>query len=498
MVLTGLLVGLGAREDSMDERVALAFNEDERELLERAYAEAEVSEAERDSEMLRLSEDRLSGKLREKLILDLARLRGYGESSSLKEDSLYKAVTGLSEKELPVPESVFKALDERVKGLRRKVIGELEKLGHFLLDDKSYSPVIDGFRDGIYTAGLDTVVQWFDIYMVSVEAFNFLTSNGAVKVTDRVPNIAESVFRERLIVQRADGTVRLATKQEVKKMPVGVVKEKIRLLTEEKERGVLLSAWVTTGDNKYLKAVYPSIKVRGKGVPNLKEVLGEHLQDIRKALRYIVSYEFSHEDIRVLIDTPKEVVYLDSADDELLDNGKIIEMLKAVKKGTDPDYGTEYEKIAFNIARDALSRRSYSLTEKQSKIIESVYEKLQGTGTEKKKADSEQVAKAKEVLAELDKRETLSGKAPSSYAIMVRDIAGRMAKGLKCSEKQIAVVDKFYAGFKKRKDENEAVSPSKDGSKKVDSVSKKSEESNAGNTGSVWDVYMNLDAAFGG
>lgn len=482
----------------MDERIALAFNEDERELLERAYAEAEVSEAERDSEMLGLSEDRLSGKLREKLLLDLARLRGYGESSSLKEDSLYKAVTGLSERELPVPESVFKALDERVKGLRQKVIGELEKLGHFLLDDKSYSPVIDGFRDGIYTAGLDTVVQWFDIYMVSVEAFNFLTSNGAVKVTDRVPNIAESVFRERLIVRRADGTVRLATKQEVKKMPVGVVKEKIRLLPEDKERGVLLSAWVTTGDNKYLKAVYPSIKVRGKGVPNLKEVLSEHLQDIRKALRYIVSYEFSHEDIRVLIDTPKEVAYLDSAEDELLDNGKIIEMLKAVKKGTDPDYGTEYEKIAFNIARDALSRKSYCLTEKQSKIIESVYEKLQGTGTEKKKADSEQVAKAKEVLEELNKRETLSGKTPSSYAIMVRDIAGRMAKGLKCSEKQIAVVDKFYAGFKKRKDENEAVSPSKDGSKKVDSVSKKSEESSAGNTGSVWDVYMNLDAAFGG
>lgn len=482
----------------MDERIALAFNEDERELLERAYAEAEVSEAERDSEMLGLSEDRLSGKLREKLLLDLTRLRGYGESSSLKEDSLYNAVVSLSEKELPVPESVFKALDERVKGLRQKVIGELEKLGHFLLDDKSYSPVIDGFRDGIYTAGLDTVVQWFDIYMVSVEAFNFLTSNGAVKVTDRVPNIAESVFRERLIVRRADGTVRLATKQEVKKMPVGVVKEKIRLLPEEKERGVLLSAWVTTGDNKYLKAVYPSIKVRGKGVPNLKEVLGEHLQEIRKALRYIVSYEFSHEDIRVLIDTPKEVVYLDSAEDELLDNGKIIEMLKAVKKGTDPDYGSEYEKIAFNIARDALSRKSYSLTEKQSKIIESVYEKLQGTGTEKKKADSEQVAKAKEVLEELNKRETLSGKTPSSYAIMVRDIAGRMAKGLKCSEKQIAVVDKFYAGFKKRKDENEAVSPSKDGSKKVDSVSKKSEESNTGNTGSVWDVYMNLDAAFGG
>lgn len=484
----------------MDERIALAFNEDERELLERAYAEAEVSEAERDSEMLGLSEDRLSGKLREKLILDLARLRGYGESSSLKEDSLYKAVVSLSERELPIPESVFKALDERVKGLRQTVIGELEKLGHFLLDDKSYSPVIDGFRDGIYTAGLDTVVQWFDIYMVSVEAFNFLTSNGAVKVTDRVPNIAESVFRERLIVRRADGTVRLATKQEVKKMPVGVVKEKIRLLPEEKERGVLLSAWVTTGDNKYLKAVYPSIKVRGKGVPNLKEVLGEHLQEIRASLRYIVSYEFSHEDIRVLIDTPKEVVYLDSAEDELLDNGKIIEMLKAVKKGTDPDYGSEYEKIAFNIARDALSRKSYSLTEKQSKIVESVYEKLKGAGEEgvKKKADSEQVAKAKEVLEELDKRETLSGKAPSSYAIMVRDIAGRMAKGLKCSEKQIAVVDKFYAGFKKRKDENEAVSPSKDGSKKVDSVSKKSEESNTGNTCSVWDVYMNLDSAFGG
>lgn len=482
----------------MDERIALAFNEDERELLEQAYAEAEVSEAERDSEMLGLSEDRLSGKLREKLILDLARLRGYGESSSLKEDSLYKAVVSLSERELPIPESVFKALDERVNGLRQKVIEELEKLGHFLLDDKSYSPVIDGFRGEIYTAGLDTVVQWFDIYMVSVEAFNFLTSNGAVKVTDRVPNIAESVFRERLIVRRADGTVRLATKQEVKKMPVGVVKEKIRLLPDDKERGVLLSAWVTTGDNKYLKAVYPSIKVRGKGVPNLKEVLGEHLQDIRKVLRYIVSYEFSHEDIRVLIDTPKEVVYLDSAEDELLDNGKIIEMLKAVKKGTDPDYGTEYEKIAFNIARDALSRKSYCLTEKQSKIIESVYEKLQGTGTEKKKADSGQVAKAKEVLEELDKRETLSGKAPSSYAIMVRDIAGRMAKGLKCSEKQIAVVDKFYAGFKKREDGNEAVSQSKDGSKKVDSVSKKSEESNTGDTGSVWDVYMNLDAAFGG
>lgn len=480
------------------EKVALAFSQDEEELLNKAYREAGVTDSERASEMLGLSEDRLSGKLREKLVLDLAQLRGYGESGSLKEDSLYKAVVSLSERELPIPDSVFRALAGRVGKLREQVIGELEKLGHFLLDDKSYSPVIDGFRDGIYTAGLDTVVQWFDIYMVSVEAFNFLTSNGAVKVTDRVPNIAESVFRERLIVRRADGTVRLATKQEVKKMPVGVVKEKIRLLPEEKERGVLLSAWVTTGDNKYLKAVYPSIKVRGKGVPNLKEVLGEHLQEIRKALRYIVSYEFSHEDIRVLIDTPKEVVYLDSADDELLDNGKIIEMLKAVKKGTDPDYGSEYEKIAFNIARDALSRKSYSLTEKQSKIIESVYEKLQGTGTEKKKADSEQVTKAKEVLEELNKRETLSGKAPSSYAIMVRDIAGRMAKGLKCSEKQIAVVDKFYAGFKKRKDENEAVSPSKDGSKKVDSVSKKSEESSAGNTGSVWDVYMNLDAAFGG
>lgn len=484
----------------MGDRVALAFSQDEEELLNRAYKETGVTDSEREGEMLGLSEDRLSGKLREKLLLDLTRLRGYGESSNLKEDSLYKVAVRLSEKELPIPESVFKALDERVSELRKKVIEELETLGHFLLDDKSYSPVIDGFRDGIYTAGLDTVVQWFDIYMVSVEAFNFLTSNGAVKVTDRVPNIAESVFRERLIVRRADGTVRLATKQEVKKMPVGVVKEKIRLLPEEKERGVLLSAWVTTGDNKYLKAVYPSIKVRGKGVPNLKEVLSEHLQEIRKALRYIVSYEFSHEDIRVLIDTPKEVVYLDSAEDELLDNGKIIEMLKAVKKGTDPDYGSEYEKIAFNIARDALSRKSYSLTEKQSKIIESVYEKLKGaeTGNAKKKADSEEVLRAKEVLAELDKRETLSGKTPSSYAIMVRDIAGRMAKGLKCSEKQIAVVDKFYAGFKKRIEGSEAVSPSKDESKEAKCVSKESKESNTGNTGSVWDVYMNLDAAFGG
>ena len=82
----------------MDERIALAFNKDEREMLERAYAETEVSEAVRESETLGLSEDRLSGKLREKLVLDLARLRGYGESSSLKEDSLYKAVVSLSER----------------------------------------------------------------------------------------------------------------------------------------------------------------------------------------------------------------------------------------------------------------------------------------------------------------------------------------------------------------------------------------------------------------
>lgn len=485
----------------MEERatVALAFNKDEEGLFNGAFREAGVSEEERAGEMLSLSSDRLSGKLREKLLLDLTRLRGYGESSSLNEDRLYKAVVGLSERELPIPESVFKALDGRVMELRKKVIGELEKLGHFLLDDKSYSPVIDGFRGEIYTAGLDDIVRWFDIYMVSVEAYNFLTSNGAVKVTDRVPNIAESVFRERLIVRRADGTVRLATKQEVKKMPVGVVKEKIRLLPEAKERGVLLSAWVTTGDNKYLKTVFPSIKVRGKGVSNLKEVLDEHLQEIRASLRYIVSYEFSHEDIRVLIDTPKEVVYLDSAEDELLDNGKIIEMLKAVKKGTDPDYGSEYEKIAFNIARDALSRKSYSLTEKQSKIIEGVYEKLQGRETEsvKKKADSGQVAKAKEVLEELDKRETLSDKKPSSYAVMVRDIAGRMAKGLKCSEKQIAVVDKFYAGVKKHKEGNgnEAGIVTDKDSNGAKGASKKVEDSS---TGSVWDVYMNLDAAFGG
>lgn len=127
----------------MGDRVALAFSQDEEELLNRAYKETGVTDSEREGEMLGLSEDRLSGKLREKLLLDLTRLRGYGESSSLKEDSLYKVAVRLSEKELPIPESVFKALDGRVKGLRQKVIGELEKLGHFLLDDKSYSPVID-------------------------------------------------------------------------------------------------------------------------------------------------------------------------------------------------------------------------------------------------------------------------------------------------------------------------------------------------------------------
>lgn len=115
-----------------------------------------------------------------------------------------------------------------------------------------------------------------------------------------------------------------------------------------------------------------------------------------------------------------------------------VDALKEIKKELDPDYGTEYSKIAFKIAKQALKNKDYILSENQFSIISIEYSKI------KKRVNSvsiEVIDVARQVKSNISR--------DNSYCNMIYDIANQaLEKGSLSDKQEKLLIDYFEKEIK--------------------------------------------------
>ena len=292
----------------------------------------------------------------------------------------------------------------------------------------------------------------FIAIMKIVQTYKYLTSDGRISL-EIFPNMVSTLYRSVYYTNAANGE-RIATKREKEKMLAGVFKKKTLIVSPESEKNVLICAWVMMNNEKY----YNMIKNLPK-ISDVKDKIKTYIKDIIASMDYMVSHEFMEEDSKKMLNTPVFNDYLDSAEDEVIENVKIIDMLKLIKKELDPDYGSTYENIAWKIANQSLKTKRYDLSEKQMAIIENNYNNLirkkkeqdpnsdyketnNSSRQEKINVYSEELAKkAKEVKKFVNKQKT---KNTNSYYKMLLDIINKMNKSKFVTEKQAAQIQRIY------------------------------------------------------
>ena len=115
-----------------------------------------------------------------------------------------------------------------------------------------------------------------------------------------------------------------------------------------------------------------------------------------------------------------------------------VDVLKEIKKELDPDYGTEYSKIAFKIAKQALKNKDYILSENQFSIISIEYSKI------KKRLNSVGI----EVI-DVARQVKLNISRDNSYCNMIYDIANQaLEKGSLSDKQEKLLIDYFEKEIK--------------------------------------------------
>lgn len=406
------------------------------------------------------------------------KLDNYGNLEKLDIKGKYEGVVRVSKemvrKDIPLPNSfiqLFKNkiaksyLDDRLKRLSETYhvdIGTLE-------DEFSSLPFLSNIKSIIEENGSDNLSEdCFIAIMKIVQTYKYLTKNGEISI-EIFPNMVKTLYREVYYTNAVNGE-RLATKKEKAKMLAGVFKKKTSLLSKENEKNVLICAWVMTNNDVYYNMIKDLPKIN-----DTKDKIKTFIKDIINSMDYMVSHEFMEEDSKKMLETPVFNDYLDSAEDEVVENIKILDMLKLIKRELDPEYGSYYENLAWNIASQAIKNKRYDLSEKQMKIIENNYNNLMRKMREKdpdgdykevgRKASSENssenennsgnverqgksnvycqelVDKAKEVKKFINKKKS---KGLNSYYKMVLDIIDKINKNKFATEKQANQVYKIY------------------------------------------------------
>ena len=365
----------------------------------------------------------------------------------------------LIDKKLPLSESLVteykfniknKVLDDKLQKLAVKYRVNLENV-------KDNKIEFIGFLRNIIRDSNDTTVveNCFIIICKLIEAYDVVTGHGKYE-TSLMETIANKLYKETLVVNGVNGE-RLATKHEVKKMPAGVIKKKELLVSEEAEKNIYIATWAITNNNNYYK------RAKLVDCKRTEDMIESNIDEIIKALTYIVSSEFLGDDQKRIIDGNKPIDYLDSAEDELDEDVKIVEMLKLVKKELDPDYGDWYSRLAWKIASDCIKKKKYELSEKQYKIIEDNYNKIVNnkkiTGDKdaskfKTTSNAVQVADdynkySDELLKKsVEVKKFITGKKGynnNTFYKMVLDICSKIKKNKICSEKQASIIEKIYS-----------------------------------------------------
>lgn len=363
---------------------------------------------------------------------------------------------GMVKKNIPLPNTFIQLFNSKiVKDYLKDRLRQLSETYHMDLDNLEQEfktlPFLSNLRE-IIEEGNHYSEDCFIAIMKIVQTYKYLTKDGSISL-DIFPNMVSTLYRSIYYTNAANGE-RVATKREKEKMLAGVFKKKTLIVSPESEKNVLICAWVMMNNELY----YNMIKDLPK-ISDVKDKIKTYIKDIIASMDYMVSHEFVEEDAKKMLNTPVFNDYLDSAEDEVIENVKIIDMLKLIKKELDPDYGSNYENLAWKIANQSLKNKRYALSEKQMAIIENNYNNLirkkkeqDPNGNYKETNNSnrqtkinvyceELAKKAKEVKKFVNKQKI---KNTNNYYKMILDIINKMNKSKFVTEKQAAQINRVY------------------------------------------------------
>lgn len=248
------------------------------------------------------------------------------------------------------------------------------------------------------------------------ELYKKLSNDGEIGIGNfRVLN--NSLYKKKYMFKTDKGS-RLATKLEVEKAVYGVFYKKESILEFYKTKYIsILLDYITSG-----KTYETSIN-KNKLISTYEYMMtDEFISDLHK-IKNAPEFDFYNKDI-------------DISNCELT-----VDVLKEIKKELDPDYGTEYSKVAFKIAKQALKNKDYILSENQFSIISIEYSKI------KKRVNSVSI----EVI-DVARKVKLNISRDNSYCNMIYDIANQALEKGSLSDKQEKLLIDYFEKEIKTKD----------------------------------------------
>lgn len=258
------------------------------------------------------------------------------------------------------------------------------------------------------------------------ELYKKLSNDGEIGIGNfRVLN--NSLYKKKYMFKTDKGS-RLATKLEVEKAVYGVFYKKESILEFYKTKYIsILLDYITSG-----KTYETSIN-KNKLISTYEYMMtDEFISDLHK-IKNAPEFDFYDKDI-------------DISNCELT-----VDVLKEIKKELDPDYGTEYSKIAFKIAKQALKSKDYILSENQFSIISIEYSKI------KKRVNNvsiEVIDVARQVKSNISR--------DNSYCNMIYDIANQaLEKGSLSDKQEKLLLDYFEKEIKTKALDKSSDNPDK-------------------------------------
>lgn len=248
------------------------------------------------------------------------------------------------------------------------------------------------------------------------ELYKKLSNDGEIGIGNfRVLN---NILYKKKYMFKTDKGSRLATKLEVENAVYGVFYKKESILDFYKTKYIsILLDYITSG-----KTYETSIN-KNKLISTYEYMMtDEFISDLHK-IKNAPEFDFYNKDI-------------DISNCELT-----VDVLKEIKKELDPDYGTDYSKIAFKIAKQALKSKDYILSENQFSIISIEYSKI------KKRVNSVSM----EVI-EVARKVKLNISRDNSYCNMIYDIANQALEKGSLSDKQEKLLIDYFEKEIKTKD----------------------------------------------
>lgn len=442
-------------EKSAQEIIESAFTDEEIQLYNSGIEELlsyENSNALREYKKTKYSNEVMECarvKLDNKTLVYSSKYRTWQFNGSERYEKLLSIMSDMVKRNIPLMSSMITLYEGQIKKdvEQNKLIAICNKL------NKKYENIINSNNAVKEKFMSNLSEETVETYSKLIEAEQY------VAPTDKSKGILETVadkLYKRYYVVRNGENERLATKTEVKKMLAGVIERKELLISEEHEKFIYTVCYLFTGKETYSK--------RAKLYKNFTE----NMELFNKAINYITSEEFTVTDKDKILDGNKLVQYLDDDEVETIKTDsdiKIETMLKLIKQECDPDYGSNYSKLAWKIAFDALKKKKYNLSEKQYKVIEDNYNNIikknlnnekfnsdkykptQDFGVRENTVNNIYTQELEDKAQQLKKYISSMKDSANSYMKMGLSISNGIIKNKRCTEKQANVINSLYSSL---------------------------------------------------